>query len=297
MRRVLVGLDVSDRGARLAGSLLGLRALGIREMVVTHVTRTSPSPVLFRKDPTRGVFGPLARAYAELAEAFSVELSVLSGAPALELVHEAELRGAEAIVIGTRTSAEPGEDRLGTTAWGVVQSSRLPVLLLPPQDDIAGPEDDRPPLQTSHIVHPTDFSPTAYRSMRFARDLAAGADLPITLVHVLESGHIEDHADQDEDSAGERLASLAERLKDGGLKEVEFHTVRGTVWKSILGAAEAVPGSLIVMGTRGRGFVSNLILGSQSREVVRHARNPLVLIPPAWREPTRDEDPFEEGRS
>lgn len=266
-------------------------------MVITHVTRTSPTPILYRKDPTRGVFGPLARAYADLTEGFSVEISVLSGAPAPELVHEAELRGAEAIVIGTRTRAEPGEDRLGTTAWGVVQSSRLPVLLLPPPDDVAGPHDEWPPLQFSRIVHSTDFSPMAHRSMRFARDLAAGADLPIMLVHVLQSRYREGHGGQDEDPASESLASLVKGLKSGGLKDVESHIAKGTVWKCILSAAEAVPGSLVVMGTRGRGFVSNLILGSQSREVVRHTRIPLFLIPPAWRAPTRDEDPFEEGGS
>jgi nucleotide-binding universal stress UspA family protein len=283
MRRILVGLDVSDPGSRLADSLPGLRTLGIRELVITHVARTSPSLVLYRKDPTLGVFGPLARAYAELAEEFSVELSVLSGAPAPELVHEAEARGAEAIAIGTNTRANLGEDRLGATAWGVVQTARLPILLLPGREEGANAEGEEAPVQISRIVHPTDFSPMASRALGFARDLAVEAGLPITLVHVLESGPGPGKSDRTEDAARQDLASIAEDLEAEGVREVEVRLRRGVVWKCILQSAEAEPGSLIVMGTRGRGFVSNLILGSQSREVVRRARDPMILIPLAWR--------------
>lgn len=250
--------------------------------------------MLCRKDPTQGVFGPLSRAYFDLAETFSVELSVLSGSPALELVNEAEIRRPDAIVIGVKTGA--GEARLGRTAWGVLQRSRLPVLLLPPPDDTTEPQEDGSPLQASQIVHPTDFSPMAHRSMRFARDLAAGAELPISLVHVLEHAPTQENEARAEDAARERLASMARGLEAEGLKAVDFHVARGIVWKSILQIAEAVPGSLIVMGSRGRRFISNLILGSQSRDVVRHARNPLFLIPPAWRAPSRGAEPAEGDR-
>lgn len=290
MRRVLVGMDVSNPGSRLARSLPGLRTLGTRELVVTHVTRTSPPPFLYRKDPTLGVFGPLARAYAELAEAFSVELSVVSGPPAPALVHEAEVRGAEAIVIGTSTRPGHGEDRLGATAWGVVQSSRLPVLLLPPRLDVEGSLNGAAQFEVSRIVHPTDFSPMAERALRFASELAAEAGLPITLVHVLESGDDDGHGRR-EHAARAELASIARGLEGEGVDRVEVQVERGEVWDRVLRCSDSLPGSLIVMGTRGRGFMSNLILGSQSREVVRRARHPLILIPPAWRGATGSEDP------
>jgi nucleotide-binding universal stress UspA family protein len=283
MRRVLVGLNLSDGSTELIEALPHLYALGTREVVITHVTHTSPAPMFYRKDPTAGVFDPLTRAYAKLSERFSVELSVLSGSVPAELVHEAEVRGADVIVIGAGAPGEPLEERVGGTAWGVVRVSRHPVLLMPTRggDPPADEGSAREPV--SRILHPTDFSPMARQALAFVGKLSSESGLPITLLHVLEPESGEGGRADAEEEARAELASMAEVLEAEGAGGVEHDVRQGTVWRRILEACDEVPGTLLAMATRGRGLLSNLVLGSESREVVRRARVPLVLVPPGWR--------------
>ncbi len=56
---------------------------------------------------------------------------------------------------------------------------------------------------------------------------------------------------------------------------------RGKPWERILSRAGEGSRTLVVMGTHARGPVSALLLGSQSREVTRKSRLPLLLVPQA----------------
>jgi hypothetical protein len=60
VRRLLVGLDLSEETDGLVDSLPALRAWGVEELILTHVASGSPVPILHRKDPTLGVGEKLA---------------------------------------------------------------------------------------------------------------------------------------------------------------------------------------------------------------------------------------------
>jgi nucleotide-binding universal stress UspA family protein len=72
-------------------------------------------------------------------------------------------------------------------------------------------------------------------------------------------------------------AALATRL---GMRAVAGSASRATTTaRAILLQAEALDATAIVMGSRGLTGVKSLLLGSVSREVVRHADRPVVLVP------------------
>lgn len=53
----------------------------------------------------------------------------------------------------------------------------------------------------------------------------------------------------------------------------------GTVWGTILTAADELGAELIVAGTRGQTAVQNDTLGSVSGGLVRHSRRPVLIVP------------------
>lgn len=53
-----------------------------------------------------------------------------------------------------------------------------------------------------------------------------------------------------------------------------------TPWRDLLGAADDVHAKLIVVGSRGRGGVKSLVLGSTSQALAHRSRVPLLIVPP-----------------
>jgi nucleotide-binding universal stress UspA family protein len=272
MRRVLVGLDLSETTDALIERLPILRDLGVEELVLTHVThRPSPVPAIYTTDPTGGVGPRLAAAGRLLDGPFRVELSMRSGDPATQLAREARARLARAIVVG-HPPPPPGAGSLthGTIRY-LLQRARVPVLAIP----LSGAGEHAPGARPAWIVYPTDFSEPAAAAAETAAELAASARIPVRLLHVLdENGPPRDELDG-------QLSALEASLLEAGAPRVERILGRGVPWRRILDeAASEGEGGVIVMGTRGRGLLSGTLLGSQSRKVLRRCRRPVVFVPP-----------------
>ena len=72
--------------------------------------------------------------------------------------------------------------------------------------------------------------------------------------------------------------SLAAVDVTGLVSEPEPWLVQGSAAPTLLGVARN--GSLLVVGSRGRGGFTGLVLGSVSRQVAHEATVPVVIIPP-----------------
>ena len=74
------------------------------------------------------------------------------------------------------------------------------------------------------------------------------------------------------------LKEQAEKVSSDGGKVADTHLRSGDPDKEILRAAEALGAGLIVMGSRGLGAVSRMLIGSVSESVVRHAHCPVFVV-------------------
>lgn len=87
------------------------------------------------------------------------------------------------------------------------------------------------------------------------------------------------------DAAAEKAASElaeqgAERARRAGLDAKPRTVMRGvSIADTILTVADEVDASAIVVGTRGRGGIKSLVLGSVSNAVVHQADRPVVIVP------------------
>lgn len=77
------------------------------------------------------------------------------------------------------------------------------------------------------------------------------------------------------------LASTSRGLAEDACAQfggrISTHVTAGTAWKQILRIAADLEADLIVIGTRGRGGVKRLVLGSVAELVVRKACCPVFV--------------------
>ena len=137
------------------------------------------------------------------------------------------------------------------------------------------------------IVIATDGSPQAREAVEYGLELAASENAKAVLLQVMPP------TDWTRLDRGASLKPLAEemRLRDApalveaaGLaaeRGVPFTTevVAGRPADEIVTFADSIGADLIVIGSRGRGSMAGVLLGSVSRDVLRESRTPVVVIP------------------
>jgi nucleotide-binding universal stress UspA family protein len=274
MRRVLVGLDRSEISRGLVEALPALRSWGVEELILAHAAPVSPVPLIHRRDGTQGVGDMLVRAHSRLAPPFRVVLAMGSGNIAEFLCAESRARAADAIVMGSSRRNRLLEAVAGSVVAEVIRLARVPILLFPHEAILN--QRERGPLDpgSARVLVPTDFSPLAGRALARGAELAREDGLPLTLLHVIEGG-----GEGNRHEFHSRLESMASDLRAQGLGEVSVLMVEGEPWEEIVRLAHSRYDTLVVMGTQGRGWLPEVILGNQSREVVRHSRLPVLLVP------------------
>jgi nucleotide-binding universal stress UspA family protein len=76
------------------------------------------------------------------------------------------------------------------------------------------------------------------------------------------------------------MADLATRtLHEAGVDGVQVTAIRGPITDTLLDATEEFDASMLVVGTRGLGPLSGLLLGSVSRRLMFAMQRPLVVVP------------------
>ena len=137
------------------------------------------------------------------------------------------------------------------------------------------------------LVIATDGSAPAKEAVDFGLEVAAEQGADVTFVHVVPvdeyavfgrpSGTMPIvHAEPVDDSET-ALNEAAEAAKAAGiaysLERISAPTVDG-----ILSIADKQNADLIVVGSRGRGAVGAALLGSVSRDLVRQAKRPVLVV-------------------
>ena len=79
--------------------------------------------------------------------------------------------------------------------------------------------------------------------------------------------------------AHQRLEALSVELRKEGLDATAL-LLQGATAETILREAERLSADVVLMGTRARGAVRELFVGSVSKEVLRRSTRPVLLIPP-----------------
>lgn len=139
------------------------------------------------------------------------------------------------------------------------------------------------------ILAATDGSEAAIRGIQYASYLASKLGCKVTLLHVVESSSSplsiavkgeESRRKFEEElwEAGRSIIRLSQKhLADAGIA-VNYEVLEGRPADVICNYAKEQNFDLIIVGNRGQGKVSKLLLGSVSNEVVQSAPCPVLII-------------------
>ena len=134
------------------------------------------------------------------------------------------------------------------------------------------------------ILLATDGSPHAEEALKYARDLALRDDAQVTVVYAFHPvpAYLGEPGRQNLIShsvtEGERVANhAAEKLRKAGV-EVIIEVLEGSPADAVLRVADVQQCDLIVMGSRGLGALTSLLLGSVSHRVLAYAHVPVLVV-------------------
>lgn len=135
----------------------------------------------------------------------------------------------------------------------------------------------------------TDLSAPAHHAAERAAMLARQTGGKLDLVHVLEKSALTELKrlfGQAGDAMQERvrqqasvaLAQMAAELSATGPLEVGHHLVEGAVLAAISDQADALGANLVVVGSRGAGFMRHWLLGATAERLLRKTRHPILMV-------------------
>ncbi|MEA3375651.1 MAG: universal stress protein [Chloroflexota bacterium] len=128
------------------------------------------------------------------------------------------------------------------------------------------------------ILLATDGSSDAGRALEYARDLALRDDAQVVVVHAFTPAPGHDELTARHAAVGREIANQAARkLNEAGV-DVDIEVLQGPPADAILRVAEGHQADLIVMGTRGHGDLTSLLLGSVSHRVLAHSHVPVMVV-------------------
>ncbi|GAA1113181.1 universal stress protein [Nocardiopsis metallicus] len=294
--KVIVGTDGSDHSG---AALEWAAAEAVRRGVPLHIVHALGMPLIVSAygGPTR--FGPtdeisdqatvvLTNAVAQVQKSQPTlevdSMTALEEAP-LALIRQAH--PGDLIVLGTRGLGTVASMFVGSVSVRVAAQAPCPVVVVPSD------EEGKPATtKLDRIVVGVDDSTTARRALGLAVSLAAEADAELVVVHSWElpypydpvamtaAGYrpqpevLEQHAD-------EFVAALIAEAMDEQRDDVD---VQVTVVKTETNPVDALleaskEADAVVVGSRGRGTVRGLLLGSVSQGILHRSKIPVVVLP------------------
>jgi nucleotide-binding universal stress UspA family protein len=205
-----------------------------------------------------------------------VSVAVGAGSPARHVIEQSA--AADLVVVGTRGRGGLRSAVLGSTSQQLTHHAPCPVVVVPDSD---------PNPQNAPVVVGVDGSPESLAALTLAGHEASLRQAPLHLVHSWSPSLVSTlppdptglaRVSEDQSAEGARtLRQARERVtSEYPLLVVTEHLDSGSAAAALLTAAASA--SMVVVGSRGRGGFSGLLLGSVSSAVLHDARVPVMVV-------------------
>jgi len=221
-------------------------------------------------------------------ENLPVSGTLLTGGIAPAIGEQVRAIGADLVILTTHARGPVARFWLGSVADRLVRTVDVPLLLVPPQPEGAGPREIR------RILVPLDRSPLAESVLEVARGFGRPFSASYLLYHAIEPplpivdpmgvmAQMPDPAVVEgmRAVAMRYLEGVATRLRDQGEEIATLVTEEPVAARGILDQAAAEHADVIAIATHGAGGVSRMLLGSVADKVIRGSSVPVLVYRPA----------------
>lgn len=221
----------------------------------------------------------LAKALARRPAAAGVTATAVAreGRPGVVLTEESAAAGL--VVVGRHGHGVVSRVFLGSTTTYLLHHAHCPVMVVP---DTAGPVDG-----SGTVVAGVDGSAGARAALRWAAVEARRRGWPLVALHswLLTSlpgrapmQYVPDLAEYESEARAWLEQEVAAVLPDSTGLELRLELSHGSAAWGLLD--HAGPDDLLVLGSRGRGGFTGLLLGSVASQCTEHARGSVVVVRP-----------------
>ena len=286
MRAIVAGTGPPDLTDVVLGRALSEAASSARPLLAL----TAWADPMWFGDPTGMALSPAALSYEENAAAAQQRVTqaldkALSeyGESGPEVPASAEQRNGNAgqvlveaseqarlVVVGGRRHGAVAGALLGSTSSYVLHHAHCPVMVV---------HATATPGRFAQVVVGVDAAASSRSTLRWAIDAARRYDCPLLVLHAL--AELPEPTSRHPDAEAQALTwlngEIAEASIDLGAAHVHSEVVEGPPSRVLLGRSGAP--DLLVVGSRGRGGFTELLLGSVASQVTGHALGTTVVVP------------------
>jgi nucleotide-binding universal stress UspA family protein len=281
-RRVLFPTDFSSHARRTLECVAGLPGIG--EIILLHVAEL-PGRGMDRsaeEDILAGTRKSLAldRTYLEtrgLAVHCRIRTSK-SGSIGPIITGTADSDQVSAIVMSARGKSRVQGILLGTVSQHVLRHAKVPLLIMRHQfiEDLTVERYNKfCPMIFSSVLCPTDFSDFAQDTIRRIASMQGIGR--ILLVHVVTHGETAEEILALEREAAQQLHDIATTITQEGIPATPIVRTGNTA-DEVLAVAKEADCSLIALNSYGRGWFSELLIGSTAAGIARNADRPVLVV-------------------
>jgi nucleotide-binding universal stress UspA family protein len=294
--KILLAVDGSDPSMSAVAATAALHTPPASEVRVisvvpdTFAPEGSPWPNIIRVEPPTDrdrIFDDVTRRLLDIADRLRVgdrrvDVEVLEGRPATQIVADAERWGADLIVVGARGLSTARRLLIGSVSSEVVDHAPCAVLVARREG-------------IERVLWATDGSSEAEQAADLMVDTGLFDEAEIRVLSVADSGmawwagvspvdgatSMEIYADAVE-LAEQRAKKTAQQAADRlpGRRVTAVYGQPGDIPFAILQEADAFRADVIVVGARRLGTVHRWLIGSVSRSVLHHAPMSVLIVRP-----------------
>ncbi|AKV55571.1 universal stress family protein [Bifidobacterium actinocoloniiforme DSM 22766] len=299
-KAILVGVDGSDASYKATWWAANYaKHAGLTLQIVCAYSLPSYAAVSF--DATYTTMGDDAAAHSDAQEILSKAKAIADeqGVEAVTLIVTGDpssvfvelSRNYNLIVIGNRGKGGLAERLLGTTSSSLPAYAYCPIVVVPYTDD----DGNLMHLnnQIRKVAVGSDESKWGLKALQIAAEFAANWDATLDVISAVPniSGLTGTGSAEEKSVMDSYLEDLDDRIQPlqqtyPGLK-IDKKVVPGSAVEALTQASR--DHDVVVVGSRGRGGFTGLLLGSTSQGLLQHAVSPVYVVPRKYVEASESE--------
>lgn len=276
---IVVGVDGSEHSlaaCRWAATEARLRGHSLELVYSFESPALVPPPrdwLSVHNETAESMLTRAAEQVRHLEPQVAVSSRIVAGEPGTQLVELSS--GARQVVVGHRGHGTFTARLLGSVAETVAAHAHSPAVIVR-----TGSRHTRP--SPAPVVVGVDGSVTGAAALAFAFEEADLRAVPVHAVHAYHLEWLPAHAEEldpvrFQEAEQQRLRQWVQPVWDKYPQLTVEHLLRYGHPAACLTEA-ARDASLLVVGSRGRGGFTGMLLGSVSQQVVRHHEGPVVVV-------------------
>ena len=269
-----VAVDWAARDAALRGADLKLVHVLVPPAVMAFPEVPMPPGFMeWQDEEGRRLLDSAVKTVEEAGAQVEVSTEMVSGSAVPVLADLSS--SAQMIVVGCRGHGALARGLLGSISTGLAHHAHCPVAIIHDEDPLM-PHPSKAP-----VVVGVDGSPASENAVAIAFEQASFRGVDLLAVHAWSDTGVFEFPGADwstlqaagEQTLSERLAGWQERYPDVLVRRV---VVADKPAHQLLEQAESA--QLLVVGSRGRGGIAGMLLGSVSTSVLHGARMPVIIV-------------------